>query len=159
MNRVMKAALVGALAAVLISPALAAPTIQVDFDLQYVFPGYTDFDGSFVASDVNGDGFISQNEVTDFRNNGLGEATLLSFGDFDIADNLWTTDNSASPGEYYVATAGLNTYYDGIRPETTVISIPEPGNALLIAAGIGMLAVFARRQRTASGLATPGMRS
>lgn len=149
MNRMNKAALAGALAAMSMAPAFAAPTIRVDFDLQYVFPGYTAFDGWFVASDANADGEISQGEVSFFANNGLGPATLLAFGDFDIANNLWTTDNSSQAGEYYVATAGSSTYYDGIRPDTRITVVPEPANALLMGLGFAALAVSMVKRRLA----------
>ncbi|MBW8780211.1 MAG: PEP-CTERM sorting domain-containing protein [Burkholderiales bacterium] len=148
MNHIFKAALAGALAFAFATSVSAAQTIRVDFDLNDSFPGFTAFDGSFVANDTNGDGFISKGEVMTFRNNALGEGTLNAFGDFDIAHDVWLPTTDIDPSGYYSLTRGLSTYVDLVQPEThvTPLAVPEPLGASLMLLGLGTLAAMRRRR-------------
>jgi len=155
MNLILRAALAGMLATTLSVTALAAPPIRVDFDVDNTFgvgvlPAFA---GHFIASDTNGDGVISYSEVTSFYSNALGYAPLEEFGDFDIADNLWTLENAARNGYsnmYWVQALadGSSTYLDGIRPETTAsaVSVPEPDAVWLMLAGLVVTTVWRRRR-------------
>ena len=153
MTRFLKATLAGVLALSLAMPALAASAIRVDFDVDNTFgigalPGFA---GYFVGNDANADGVISFREVSIFYSGGVGYGPLLSFGDFDIVHDVWTTDNAAVDNFYWVQTnaTGTSTYDDGVRPETAIsaLAVPEPANAALLAAALAGLAAFARRRQ------------
>ncbi len=147
MNRFLKAALAAALASSLAAPALAAQSIHVDFDdnnsgFGAVWAGY------FEATDTNADGWISYSEVTSFYSGGAGYGPLLSFGDFDFADDVW----KANPSNLYWSqetTDHLWGYFDGVLPETTVtaLAVPEPGSDAMLLAGLAGVAALARRRK------------
>ena len=149
MNRFLKAALAAALASSLAAPALAAQSIRVDFDdnnsgLGAVWAGY------FEATDTNADGWISYSEVTSFYSGGAGSGPLLSFGDFDIADNAWTVNSN--PGNWYwsqQSADGKSGYYDGVPPETrvTALAVPEPASGAMLLAGLAGVAALASRRK------------
>ena len=149
MNRIIKAVLASALAGAFAVPAFAAQTVQVDF----IAPG-PGFNGSFVATDRNGDGDITIDEISSFRNDALGAGTVVEFGDFNLATDVWTPAEPF-PGEtiYYSLTAGLSTYIEAVAPTSVSVrflsSVPEPLEAPLMALGLGAIALASRKRGAA----------